>query len=109
MVKDDRTHSERLAAKARAALLMSIVACILVVCASGFLAAHLLLQPTTEEGTPTNTRAESAPPTYPGLFRDWPKPDVAVVLSAQQYGYLQPCGCSEPQKGGLARRFNLVQ
>jgi hypothetical protein len=45
----------------------------------------------------------------PNLLGPWPKPDVAIVLSAQQHGYLQPCGCSEPQKGGLARRFNLIQ
>src|SRR5208282_4425390 len=42
-------------------------------------------------------------------YRDWPKPDVAIVLSGELHGYLQPCGCSEPQKGGLARRYNLLQ
>ncbi|MBY0231993.1 MAG: hypothetical protein K2W96_22140, partial [Gemmataceae bacterium] len=31
------------------------------------------------------------------------------VLTGQQMGYLQPCGCSEPQIGGLERRYNLVQ
>ncbi len=25
------------------------------------------------------------------------------------HGYMLPCGCSEPQKGGLARRYNFLQ
>jgi hypothetical protein len=43
------------------------------------------------------------------LFRDWSKPDLVVVLSAQQHGYLLPCGCSSPQLGGLERRYNFIQ
>ncbi len=45
------------------------------------------------------------------LFTDWPagKPDVVLMLSGQTYGYLQKCGCSNPQKGGLERRYNLVE
>ncbi|MGL4553852.1 MAG: hypothetical protein ACRC33_22060, partial [Gemmataceae bacterium] len=44
-------------------------------------------------------------------FEDWPKarPDVVLVLTGQQQGYLGPCGCSDPQIGGLERRYNLVQ
>src|SRR5438105_5633256 len=43
------------------------------------------------------------------LFRDWPKPELALIISGQQEGYLLPCGCSRPQKGGLERRYNFVQ
>ncbi|HEY7327175.1 MAG TPA: multiheme c-type cytochrome [Gemmataceae bacterium] len=43
------------------------------------------------------------------LFHNWPKPDFVVVLSAQQEGYLMPCGCSNPQVGGLERRYNFIQ
>ena len=43
-----------------------------------------------------------------GLFRGWPKPDLALVLSGEQHGYLLPCGCSRPQYGGLERRYNLM-
>ena len=25
------------------------------------------------------------------------------------YGYIQKCGCSHPQKGGLERRYNFIQ
>jgi hypothetical protein len=46
------------------------------------------------------------------LFFGWPtdrKPDVVLVLSGQQHGYLEPCGCSSPQYGGLPRRYNFLQ
>lgn len=46
------------------------------------------------------------------LFAKWPegrKPDLVLVLSGQTYGYLQKCGCSSPQKGGLERRFNFIE
>jgi hypothetical protein len=46
------------------------------------------------------------------LFADWPKdrrPAVAVVISGQTYGFLQPCGCTRPQLGGLERRAQFVQ
>jgi hypothetical protein len=42
-------------------------------------------------------------------FAGWPKPDLAIVFSGQGLGYLQPCGCSDPQYGGLARRYNFIQ
>lgn len=43
------------------------------------------------------------------IFEGWKKPDVVLVISGQQYGYLLPCGCSDPQIGGLERRYKLVQ
>ena len=45
------------------------------------------------------------------IFVGWPKPDVALVFSGEQHGYLEPCGCAglENQKGGLMRRFTLLK
>jgi hypothetical protein len=45
------------------------------------------------------------------IFVNWPKPDVALVFSGEQDGYLEPCGCAglENQKGGLKRRFTLLK
>jgi hypothetical protein len=45
------------------------------------------------------------------IFVDWPKPDVTLVFSGEQDGYLEPCGCAglENQKGGLKRRFTLLK
>ncbi|HEY2911177.1 MAG TPA: multiheme c-type cytochrome [Gemmataceae bacterium] len=45
------------------------------------------------------------------LFASWPKnakPDAVIILSGQTFGYVQPCGCSRPQKGGLERRANFI-
>jgi hypothetical protein len=44
------------------------------------------------------------------LFAGWPQqPDAAIVLSGETYGFLQPCGCTRPQKGGLERRAQFIQ
>jgi hypothetical protein len=63
-------------------------------------------------------RSQTEPPAGKGLtalnlpeFPSWPKdtkPDAVVVISGQTYGYLQPCGCSRPQLGGLERRANFI-
>jgi hypothetical protein len=47
----------------------------------------------------------------PEPFAGWPKPAVAIVLTGQQLGYIEPCGCTglENQKGGLARRHTLLR
>jgi hypothetical protein len=56
---------------------------------------------------PGNGQAQQGP--APALFRGWGKPDVAIVLTGEQRGYLQPCGCSHPQLGGLARRYTFME
>ncbi|HVK10467.1 MAG TPA: multiheme c-type cytochrome [Gemmataceae bacterium] len=48
------------------------------------------------------------------LFSKWPdpaqrKPELVLVLTGQMHGYLQKCGCSNPQKGGLERRYNFIE
>ncbi|MFQ3649934.1 MAG: multiheme c-type cytochrome [Gemmataceae bacterium] len=59
---------------------------------------------------PTMIAADLSAPKFPGrLFEGWKKPDVTLVFTGQQYGYLLPCGCSDPQIGGLERRYNLIQ
>ncbi len=37
------------------------------------------------------------------------KPAAVLVISGEQDGYLEPCGCSEDQEGGLIRRYDLVE
>jgi hypothetical protein len=57
---------------------------------------------------PAGKQPPSAPPQ---AFADWPKdakPDAVLVVTGQTFGYLQPCGCSRPQLGGLERRANFV-
>ncbi len=47
----------------------------------------------------------------PEDWRDWPAPQVALVVTGNQYGYIEPCGCTglENQKGGLARRMTFIE
>ena len=37
------------------------------------------------------------------------KPAAVLVISGEQDGYMEPCGCSEDQEGGLIRRYDLVE
>lgn len=41
------------------------------------------------------------------LLEGWEQPACALLLSGEQFGYLEPCGCSLTQSGGLARRATL--
>ena len=41
-------------------------------------------------------------------FEGWGKPELVVVITGQMHGYIFPCGCSEPQYGGLIRRQTLI-
>jgi hypothetical protein len=45
------------------------------------------------------------------IFEDWPEPQVVVVITGEQHGYIEPCGCAglENQKGGLKRRHTLLE
>ncbi|HET6884318.1 MAG TPA: multiheme c-type cytochrome [Pirellulales bacterium] len=45
------------------------------------------------------------------IFKDWPKPKLALVLTGEQLGYIEPCGCAglENQKGGLRRRHTFLK
>jgi hypothetical protein len=52
---------------------------------------------------------EPEPRNSTGPFQGWDSPDLVLVLSGQQHGYLLPCGCSRPQVGGLERRYNLIE
>ncbi len=51
-----------------------------------------------------NTIASEKPP-----FDGWNKPALALVLSGEQHGYLEPCGCALKQSGGVSRRHELVK
>jgi len=56
------------------------------------------------------TKEEDSAASFAGdLFKGWPKPELAIVLSGQRHGYVLPCGCSRPQVGGLERLYNFVQ
>jgi hypothetical protein len=72
------------------------------------LAIYCVLRGTTQDGHAQDLGELKDRPAPP-MFVGWTKPDLAIVVSGQMYGYLQPCGCSRPQKGGLTRRYNFMQ
>jgi hypothetical protein len=55
----------------------------------------------------TSGKTLQAPPPFDG----WGKPAVALFITGQQLGYIEPCGCTglENQKGGLARRHTFLR
>ena len=60
---------------------------------------------------PTTADTPSKPGQPGRLLPDWwsPQPACVLVISGEQDGYLQPCGCTDGQLGGLGRRFDLVE
>ncbi len=43
------------------------------------------------------------------IVKDWPPPAFVLAITGQQHGYIEPCGCSPRQSGGLARRADLFR
>ena len=45
------------------------------------------------------------------VFEGWPTPQLVLVFTGEQRGYLEPCGCTGPgkQKGGIMRRHGFLQ
>ena len=66
-------------------------------------------------GTPDTLAANTSDATAAAgrepLFVGWPKPSLALFVTGQQSGYIEPCGCTglTNQKGGLVRRFTSKQ
>ncbi len=58
-------------------------------------------------GTPQVDPIEANGP----IFVEWPKPDLALMFTGEQMGFLEPCGCAglENQKGGFKRRMTLMK
>jgi hypothetical protein len=58
----------------------------------------------------TDTK-KAEPKKREALFVDWPQPAFVLVVTGQQQGYIEPCGCTglENQKGGLARRHTFIR
>jgi hypothetical protein len=43
------------------------------------------------------------------LLANLGKPAAVLIISGEQEGYLEPCGCSAEQIGGLIRRYDFVE
>lgn len=110
---------ERVAGVARGGrVLPAIVALLLVVL--GGTAVYVLSRPASPESptlppAPPPVVPEPPPALSPSplpattLFSGWDNPTAVLVLTGEQYGYLEPCGCTAGQTGGLTRRADLVR
>jgi hypothetical protein len=59
-----------------------------------------------------DTKPESAKPESKnddGIGVDWQTPSAVLLVSGEQSGYLEPCGCTSGQLGGLIRRHELCE
>lgn len=61
-----------------------------------------------EEAKPSALATKQKPAEKP-MFDGWKKPAAVLVLSGEQRGYIEPCGCAEHQSGGFARRHDLIK
>ena len=59
------------------------------------------------DGSPDTIKSIIGPEDY----KTWDAPDLTLVVTGQQHGYIEPCGCTglDRQKGGVARRFTLIK
>ena len=52
---------------------------------------------------------ENPPAASEPLFEGWDGPAAVLVFTGEQHGFLEPCGCTSGQTGGLARRADLMR
>jgi hypothetical protein len=43
------------------------------------------------------------------FLKGWTEPKAMILLSGEQHGYLEPCGCSLTQSGGVSRRADMIK
>ncbi len=63
---------------------------------------------TSKDASVSTSAPADGPAGNAKLFADWPTPAGALIISGEQDGYLEPCGCTSGQQGGLRRRSDLV-
>ena len=63
---------------------------------------------TTAKATSSPKAAVSSNKPKP-LFENWPAPKLAIVLTGERHGYLEPCGCTQNQTGGVSLLANLFK
>ena len=63
----------------------------------------------TDKASPAAAVVPPAPTGGTKEFANWPTPAGALVISGEQFGYLEPCGCTQGQLGGLKRRYDLIE
>lgn len=101
---DEQNRTEPAAAAEvarRRTLLLTALALLVPV---GIVGGYLLLRALSNDCLGQQQTEIDPLPTRPIQFAGWGRPDLAIVVSGQMHGYMFPCGCSDPQYGGLVRR-----
>jgi Cytochrome c554 and c-prime len=62
-----------------------------------------------KQASAATPHTKPAPPTVKPLLKGWEKPAATLIFSGEQHGYMEPCGCSVTQSGGLSRRGDLIR
>ncbi|HEY3963884.1 MAG TPA: multiheme c-type cytochrome [Planctomycetaceae bacterium] len=67
--------------------------------------------PTEAIDLPAQASSEAQPTKFAErpLFDGWKDPALVLILTGEQHGYVEPCGCSINQLGGLSRRADLFR
>src|SRR5262245_13586942 len=51
---------------------------------------------------------EAKPVAAPPMLAGWEKPAAVIVVTGEQHGYFEPCGCTANQTGGMSRRADMI-
>ena len=70
-------------------------------------AAGTAVEPAKSSTAAADPKAHKAAPEP--LFAGWDQPAAVLLLTGEQHGYFEPCGCTLGQSGGMSRRANLVK
>src|SRR5579864_3969562 len=94
----------------RASTLWPVLAVIVVVTILGF-AGYNTLKRSKSSVAKTLAKTPPTPPVdeHANWFKSGVKPSGALLISGELGGYLEPCGCTEGQQGGLGRRYTLFE
>lgn len=65
--------------------------------------------PDSGSAKPKSSTSADTTTAPPPLVDGWPLPAFVLAITGQQHGYIEPCGCSPKQSGGLARRSDLLR
>ncbi len=57
----------------------------------------------------SSASSAAAPSSKKPLLANLGNPAAVLIVTGEQAGYMEPCGCTEDQSGGLLRRFDLVE
>lgn len=102
---------ERISAVRGPVLLIGGILCLLAIS----LVVYSLQEPADEVPPGRTVESQAKPVEEIGsrqtrfVWEKWPKPQLALIVTGEQHGYFEPCGCTSSQLGGMSRRADLVK